>query len=190
MTPSSFPPKHPLKHAFDEMAAADAAYRKMIGLGQTFEEYESAWREVLRRLERVWNKTQAAVHHLPGWKQIESETASLRRTDPLLQYVAQARNVDEHSIQNLAKDYEWNFTATPNREGIRFSWSPWDRPLLPVVNRGTRYDPPRMHLGQSIEPLLGKGKAEPRVVAELAIRFYVSFMSRVSLEVVGNNYDA
>lgn len=185
-----FPPKHPLKLAFDEMVAADFAYRKMLGLDQPFKECESAWREVLRRLERVWTKTQAAVHHLSGWKQIESEITNLRRTDPLLQYVAQARNVDEHSIQNLAKEYEWDFTATLKPEGILLGWSPWDRPLLSLVNRGTRYNPPSVHLGQSIEPLLGNGKAEPRVVAELAIEFYVKFLNRVSLEVVGNNYDA
>lgn len=171
------------------MSAADAAYRKMIGVSQTFEEYELAWREVLRRLERVWAKTQAAVHHLPRWRKIESEVTNLRRTDPLLQYVSQARNADEHSIQNLAMEHDWDFTGTPNSDGILFNWSPWDRPLLPVVNRGVRYEPPRTHLGQSIKPLLGKDKAEPRVVAELAIRFYVDFLNRVSYEVIGNNFE-
>lgn len=187
---TSFPQSHPLRHAYEELGAADVAYRKIVGVAQPFDEYESAWREVLRRLERVWTKTQAAVHHLPGWKKIEAEVAHLRRSDPLLRYIGQARNVDEHSIQNLAKEYEWNFTATPQPEGILFRWSPWDRPLLPVVNRGVTYAPPRVHLGQSIEPLLGKGKAEPRVVAELAIEFYVKFMNQVSLELVGTNYDA
>ena len=187
---NELPPKHPLRHAAEEFEAADIAYRKMIGLGQAFSEYEAAWREVLRRLERVWSKTQAAVHERPGWSKIQSEVASLRKNDPLLQYIVHARNADEHSIQDMAKEYEWNLSATPQPEGVVFRWSPWDRPLLPVMNRGVTYQPPRVHLGNSIEHLFGKGKAEPRVVAELAMRFYVTLLDRVSMEVVGNDYDA
>ena len=181
--------KHPLRHAFDEFSAADKAYRQMVArpMGE-LAEYEASWRELLRHLERVWTKMQAAVHSMPGWKKIEAEVVHLRRTDPLLQYAIQARNVDEHSIQDLARDHDWNLTATPQADGIQLSWSPWDRPLLPVSNRGVVFEPPRVHLGQSIEHLLGKGKAEPRVVAELAMQFYLGVLNRVSLEVVGNSY--
>ena len=182
------PRSHPLKYAFEELIAADVAYKNMLGLDRPFREFESSWREVLRRLERVWTKTEAAVCHLKGWTKIHSEVAKLRRIDPLLQYVRQARNVDEHSIQDVAKEYEWNLTATPTQEGVQVSWSPWDRPLLAVVNHGKRYEPPRMHLGKSIEPLLNNGKSEPRVVAELAIQFYVDFMNRVSSDLVGKNF--
>ena len=63
------------------------------------------------------------------------------------------------------------------------TWSAYDRPLLPVTNRGTIYEPPREHLGASIEHLLGKGKAAPIVVADLALHFYVSLINRVLAEV-------
>lgn len=186
---TQIPPKHPLGYAIAEFYAADSALRKMIGVGHTFADYEALWREVLRRLERVWAKTRAAVRDRPGWQQIESEVAHLRRTDPLLRYIIQARNVDEHSIQELAREYEANLSATPQPGSILLRWSPWDRPLLPVTNRGVTYTPPRMHLGKSISHLLGQGKAEPRVVAELAMEFYVGVLNRVSHEVVKGDYE-
>lgn len=180
--------KHPLRRAIEEMNAAHTALRSMTGIHHTFEEYEALWREVLRRLERAWSKTQAAVYMRPGWKKIESEVAHLRKADPLLRYVLHARNADEHSIQDLTKDYAWNLSAVPHAGGIRITWSPWDRPLLPVTNRGVVYEPPRVHLGKSIKGLLQNGIAEPRVVAQLAFDFYADVLNRVSKDVVGNDY--
>ena len=182
--------KHPLRHAIEEFSSADAAYRKMVEIGVVnFTEYEKAWRTFLHRIERVWTKTQAASHRMPRWQRIESEVSRLRKTDPLLNYLQQARNVEEHSIQELATDWEAKLTAVQIGTEVQLSWQPWDRPLLPVKNRGVKFDPPRIPLGISIVPLLGKGKAEPRVVAELALRFYVDFLNRVSTEVVGELRD-
>lgn len=182
--------EHPLRHAIEEFSSADVAYRKMVEIGVgDFVEYEKAWRSFLHRIERVWTKTQAAAHRMPGWQKIESEVSRLRKTDPLLNYLQQARNVEEHSIQELATDWDAKLTAVQFGTEVQLSWQPWDRPLLPVTNRGVKFDPPRIHLGKSIEPLLGKGKAETRVVAELALRFYVGFLDRVSTEVVGDLRD-
>lgn len=177
---------HPLKSAAEEFELANRAYRRMVEIGiGDFSAYEKAWRDFLHRIERVWVKTQAAVHGMLNWKKIESEILHLRNTDPLLVYLRQARNVDEHTIAELAKDWDAKLTAVQKGSNIELSWQPWDRPLLPVRNRGVTYDPPKTHLGKSIEHLKGKGKAEPRVVAELALSFYIDFLNRVSTEVVG-----
>lgn len=178
---------HPLHPAWMEFQAADVAYRRMVACGVgNFEEYELAWRELLGRIERVWAKTEAAVMAMPGWQKVKSDVTRLRRSDPLLIYLFQARNVDEHSIAPLAKEHDMNLQGKLTENGrVQLSWDPWDRPLLPVANRGVVYQPPRMHLGASIAPLLGKGKAEPRVVAELGMQFYINFLNRVSTEVVG-----
>lgn len=174
----------PLKFAVQEFSFADEAYRRMvkIGVGDFFE-YQKEWRKFLRRIERVWVKTQAAVHGMPNWQQIESEVSRLRKKDPLLHYLQQARNVDEHTISELAEDWEPRLEVKQTGNKVEIRWQPWDRPLLPVKNRGVTCDPPKTHLGKSIEHLKGKGKAEPRVVAELALRFYCHFLNRVYLEV-------
>ncbi|MDD5136766.1 MAG: hypothetical protein PHX20_03325 [Candidatus Omnitrophica bacterium] len=178
---------HPLKYAAEEFSLADCAYRKMVAIGVgDFTEYEKAWREFLHRIERVWVKTQAAACGMPGWKKIESEVEALRTSDPLLGYLKQARNVDEHTISDLTKDWNPQFKAVQRGDKIKLTWKEWDRPLLPVKNRGIVYNPPEFHLGKSIEHLKHKGKAEPRVIAELALEFYCDFLNSVSKEVVGN----
>lgn len=177
---------HPLYQAYVEFEAADVAYRRMCArpMGD-FDEYEASWRELLGRIERVWSKTEAAVSHLPGWQKVKSEIAQLRRTDPLLQYIQQARHVDEHSISALATEWDADLKGVVNPDGkLQLTWQPWDRPLLPVVNRGVTYLPPTTHLGSSISELFGQGKAQPRVIGELALRFYVNMLNRVSTEVV------
>jgi hypothetical protein len=174
-----------------EFGLADMAYRTMVRIGVgDFGEYDAAWREFLHRIERVWTKTHAAAHGLPGWQKIESEVVALRKSDPLLCYLIQARNVDEHTISPVAQDWNANIRMAQTGNEIRAAWDAWDRPLLPVKNRGVVYEPPRKHLGAAIEPLLKKGRAEPVIVAELALRFYVNFINRVSSEVVGKRRDA
>lgn len=179
--------KHPLRYAVEEFSLADRAYRRMVKIGVgDFSEYEKAWREFLHRIERVWIKTQAAVYNMPNWKKIESEVIRLRKDDPLLNYLQQARNVDEHSILDVVNDWDPQFKAKHKGDKVELTWKEWDRPLLPVKNRGVVYNPPTNHMGISIEHLKHKGKAEPRVIAELALRFYCDFLSRVSNEVVGS----
>lgn len=177
--------KHPLRQAFDELSFADKSYRRMVEICHgDFSDYERAWRVFLSHIERFWTKTQAAVHHLPGWTKIESEVTNLRKTDELLRYLQHARNADEHSIQELAAEWDAKMVAVQDGQRIRASWQPWDRPLLPVKNRGVTYVPPRIHLGQPLDSLLGTGKPESIVVAELAMKFYVSLFNRVCDEVV------
>lgn len=181
---------HPLRYAAEEFSLANRAYQRMIEIGVgDFTEYEKAWREFLHRIERVWIKIQAGVHNMPDWQKIESEVKGLRKKDPLLNYLQQARNVDEHSISDVVKDWKPRFEAKQKGDKVELSWKVWDRPLLPVKNRGVVYNPPNSHMGKSIEHLKQKGKAEPRVIAELALRFYCDLLNRVSVEVVGSKRD-
>jgi len=180
---------HPLRHAAEEFSLADCAYRKMVKISVgDFVEYEKAWREFLHHIERVWVKTQAVVYDMPNWKKIESEVLQLRKHDSLLAYLQQARNVDEHSISDVVKEWEPCFRAKQKCDRVELTWKEWDRPLLPVKNRGVVYSPPTNHLGNDIECLKHKGKAEPRVIAELALKFYCDFLNKVSVEVVGNKW--
>jgi len=180
---TNFQVNHPLKHAVAEFELADQAYKRMLEISVgSFQSYEIAWRDFLRRIERVYAKTRSASMHKSGWQKINSEISSTRKNDPLLQYLQQARNADEHSIQDVASDWDAQLTATPTEGGIRLNWKHWDRPLLPITNRGVTYIPARHHLGTSYEHLLGKGKAEPVIVAEFALQFYCDFINRVSTE--------
>ena len=180
------PKGHPLHDASKELIAAVDFYKKMLEhhLGD-FAAFDSAWREFLQKLERVWNKAQAGVHDQPGWSRLESEFNRLRSDDPLLRYLRHARNADEHSLQQVSTD--WNASLRVSDAGpgsVKVEWEPWDRPLLPVVNRGVAYQPPKEHLGQSIEPKLKQGTAAPIVVADLALHFYRNLLDRIIIEIL------
>jgi len=178
---------HPLRHAAEEFDLANAAYHKMVKIAVgDFIEYEKAWREFLHRIERVWLKIKAAVHDMPSWQKIETEVTELRENDSLLNYLQQARNIDQHTILDVVKDWDPQFVAKQKGDKVELGWKEWDRPLLPVEKRDVVYNPPDSHLGKSIKDLKHKGKAEPRVVAELALRFYCDLLNRVSAEVFGS----
>lgn len=180
------PKGHPLHDASKELMAAIDFYQKMLEhhLGD-FATFEAAWREFLQKIERVWNKTQAAVCEHPRWPRLESEVVRLRNTDPLLRYLRHARNADEHSIQAMASDWDANLRASQvGEKTVRLDWEPWDRPLLPVSNRGVVFDPPKEHLGESITEKFKKGAAEPIVIADLALHFYRDLLNRTIAEVL------
>jgi hypothetical protein len=180
------PKDHILHHASKEIIAAVEFYERMIKhhLGN-FSTFESDWREFLQKLERVWNKTQAAASGLTGWPKLEAEINKTRNEDPLLSYLRHARNADEHSIQQVAADWDANLRETPvDSTSVRLDWEPWDRPLLPVKNRGVIYQPPRKHLGIDFTDKLKKGTAEPIIVADMALHFYRNLLNRVINEVI------
>ena len=179
--------KFPLVEAAKELKSADIAYRKMVKVGVgRFSEYESAWRDFLQCIDRAWNKTQAEAKGKPKWQKLESEYVQLRKKDPLLRYIAEARNVTEHTIDPTIKDWNANLRATTVGNKIKIEWDEWDRPLLPVTNRGTVFNPPKKHLGKPMKHYRRQGVSESRTVAELAMRFYVDMINRVLEEVFIN----
>jgi len=172
--------------AFVELVSATNAYKKMVEVGVgSFHQYDMAWREFLQAIDRAWNKVLVRCHGEKKWQKLKSKYEKLRKEDPLLKYVAQARNVTEHSISDVIMDWDANLKAQPILGGIHLSWSPWDRPLLPVTNRGATFLPPKKHLSKSMEYYRQKrpGVEEPRVVAELAMQFYVKMMQEITNEV-------
>lgn len=174
----------PLVETAKELKAADAAYRKMVQIGiHNFHEYERAWRDFLHCIDRAWNKTCAEARGRKNWQRIESEYGNLRKTDPLLKYLVHARNVSEHTISPLIKEWKPNLKLTPVDDKLRIEWDGWDRPLLPITDRGTLFNPPKKHLGKPWGHYRRKGVSEPRTAAELAMKFYVGMLNRVSTEV-------
>jgi len=175
------PPDHPLRFSVAEFNRGIDVFKVMRDISRPFSDHEAAWREVLHRVERIYSKTKAASAGKPDWPAINSEISHLRKTDPLLVYVQQARHADEHSIQHVATDWDAQLSVERVADGsIRVSWKPWDRQLLPVTNRGVTYNPPRIHLGKDLSPLLGKGNEESVIVASKALQFYGRFVNHVS----------
>lgn len=173
-----------LIEAIKELKDADAAYQKMVDVGiGSFFEYDRAWRDFLQSIDRVWNKTAAMCKGEKCWPKLKSKYERLRKTDPLLNYLIQARNVTEHTISPVVKEWDANIRAHQIPGAIRIEWDKWDRPLLPVTNRGVTFQPPKMHLGKPMVYYKRPGVEEPKLAAELAMYFYVGMLNEVSSKI-------
>jgi hypothetical protein len=140
----NFPKVHLMYRSAEEFESAAKAWQAMGKIGvRPIEELEASWSVFLMHVERIWNKLQAGARGLSGWQKIESEVSNLRKNDPTLMYAHHARNATEHTIQEFATDWNGPLTAVSTQSTITVSWPAWDRPLLPVKDRGVTYQAPK-----------------------------------------------
>lgn len=186
-----------LKQPQSELSAASRSIDAMK-TATTFEEFESEWREFLTCIEKAWNKTervcQSQRDRFQPW---QGKYQSLRKKDMLLRYLKQARDADNHSIQDIAElkpGYTGLNFADPrggyiknleiqNGQIVRYEGDPavlTIRPphpvALPVKNSGQWYNPPTSHLGLPV------ADANPVSLAILGLKFYEDFLMSVEQE--------
>lgn len=131
--------------------------------------FRDAWEAVLVNLKSIGEILKVGAR---GSESCSARIADLWSTvwgDPLLRYLIEARNVEEHGLERSA-DYEEGFTRIgASGESIRIDTAPdgrtivspingssltvWSVPrsfsLLPVVDKhGKRWDVPSQHVGQ------------------------------------------
>ena len=143
----------------------------VLNSAQSLDLFESAWRDFLYRLERVWDKAEAHYGRSPKWSGWSGKYKVLRSTDPLLLYVRQARNAEQHSVEEVTTQVEGGFgiglgtgvdSAAINHleisdgkiqsqdvsPGMLIAPLPRFVRLLSVTNRHRSYAPPTVHLGK------------------------------------------
>ncbi len=153
------------------------AYRKLYQAP----DYERAlvhWADFLNRFQRIFNKLTAASAKSPKAKAWMQKNINERKSDELLRYLHQARHSDEHGfgpladnirtvripgiistqyVKKLTIDSDGTVTVDgTDQHGNRLR--PQDIStisrirLKTVINRGVSFDPPKMHLGQTVDP--------------------------------------
>ena len=175
-----------------ELAKARAAIGEMRD-AKTLDALEEAWKEFLGRLERVWNKGVSHFGKSPKWNGWKGQFEGLRKTDPLLSYLVNARGADEHTVNEIVgreapgiginpakgnslyiERMEINnrniFIQSPQK--IRVDFLPARTTLLPVTNRGRVYAVPTSHLGNPVDLM------NVIAVADVAAEFYENFLAR------------
>jgi hypothetical protein len=182
-----------LRPAKNDLASAARAVERMK-LSTDREEFEAEWRDFLNCIEKVWVKTERACQ--PFRQQFEpwqGQYTRLRRKDMLLRYLKQARDADNHSIQDVME-------ITPGGIGLRAgaSGSVYIRELsidakgqikidasddviveiinpkvvaVKVLNNGEWYNPPSTHLDNPVSD------HHPVTLAELGLKFYEKFIA-------------
>lgn len=183
-----------LKHPRVELRAAARAIDGMKS-ANSLEEFESKWREFLTCLEKVWTKVERSCQPFRNkFEPWQGTYHRLRKKDMLLRYLKQARDADNHSIQDFTE-------IVPGSRNIRFvnpqggyikhmeirggeiavyegdpivvENKPPQPIAIPVKNNGEWHNPPTSHLDKPITT------RHPVALAELGLNFYENFVNEV-----------
>jgi len=163
-----------------------------------FSEFQENWENFLFRIERAWEFTERILRDKKGFQKWHGPYTSLRKKDPLLVFLRQARNAEMHSIsptvskplKMVVKDKSGrgflldsisskleNGTLTINLESpdilldVEAQIVPSDPAVVRFKNRGKWYNPPWRHLKERIVDL------HPVSLADLGLSFYKSYVN-------------
>ena len=88
------------RHSRIVLARAAAALQAMEA-AEELEAFERHWQEFLHRVERVWIKCTAQYKSSSRWQGWSGEMVRLRRNDPLLSHLKNARDADQHTLSAI-----------------------------------------------------------------------------------------
>lgn len=160
-----------------------------IRIAQEFETFESAWTDFLLASNSVYSVLEQSVKGHTKAEEWFGRKKHERRIDPLLAYLHQARNTDEHGIEPVAEHDPGGFSIGTRGEhvsienmvfgpeGLHATIRPVDGKyptiqirtpravLIHVRNSrfGDVFNPPREHLGKTLDD------NSPLSVAELGL---------------------
>jgi hypothetical protein len=138
----------------------------VVATTNDFPTLEKHWASFLVSAGRVFTKLEQGTKVSSKSKAWWGKQLHQRRTDPLLRYLWHARNADEHTLQRINQLQPASAKVVdPKQEDVAalerameketrpwvplglVEWTPEHVALLPVTDRGVRYDPPKEHLG-------------------------------------------
>lgn len=176
--------------------AADARLHRVREARKLFEsgrlsrvELRTAWAHFLLAANGVYSKLQQGAKGSSQSEQWFAQKLAERKADPLLQYIHQARNAEEHSVEGSDAEHgiritpanKWTTVLSDGSDGkpIRISTPSGKKPsgklhapgihLRPVTNRGVSYNPPTLHLGIPLpeRSILGVVSCAERYLTEM-----------------------
>jgi hypothetical protein len=171
------------------------SYIEQMENSNSLQNYEDNWKEFLHNLERSWNKLTSHLKRSPkyqGWTD-RGKAEKLRRQDPLLSYLVNARGAEEHSVADITSNEAGGIGINPavgnslhikkmvmnngqltidSDQALKIEFIPGKMILLPVENRGRIYQLPIEHLGQKID------YKNPVEIAKLGYDFYLNYFNK------------
>ena len=174
---------------FLELRWANQALTQMQSAGD-LNEYKKSWVDFLHYLDRARKKLVKHAHAGGSVQKYLSEVNRLRKDDELLLYLAQARNADEHSIQEIVDKQAACLTITGGTGGgtihrgvfegsgrvgnllhdgnLEIRFHPERLEVIPISNWGVIYPAPESPLGGLLKTRI------PHELAKIALKYYES----------------
>jgi len=147
-------------------------------------EFESNWIDFLNYLEKISKKSELECKHFSNFQPWQGKYINERRKDPLLRYLKNARDADQHSIQPITSEKGHGIQLISPTEGATFtegdSITLRAKITIPRIetetfkNFNVIYSPPAEHMG---EKLLDSN--DPIEIAELGIRYYEEYLNNI-----------
>lgn len=147
---------------------------------------ERGWFDFILHLDLCFIKAERECQDIRNkFEPFQGTFKALRRKDPLLSYLKNARDAINHSIVS-GIDYSMIENAEPipiaigfGLEGEIHTWkevlgSPIELKLQPIEINGQIWQSPTQHLGKALI-----GDRDPLEVANLAIEFYQNFLDQI-----------
>lgn len=172
----------------------------------SLEDFEETWKQYLFRLERVWSKSKDRYKRYPKWSGWSAPYSTARKNDPLLVYLRNARNADEHTEQEIADKLPsgigigasdggalyieelaiigGRITELKGSSNMKVEFVPGRLRLRDVTNKGILYLVPTSHLGKEVDT------TDIISIARLGLSYYESFCSAAIKEFESQAIDA
>lgn len=173
-----------IRHAKARLIQAEAAAAGLMAAA-SFDGLESKWTDFLVAAASIFTKLEQGAKRFAPSELWFRQIRTLRRNDPLLRYLHHARNANEHGIQDTAHRkavgaviefpngkeavlrvdspdviFEQQETGgAPIKRIIRYT------DLVPIFDRGVKYDPPTEHLGEAIDT------RDPAKISAMALEY-------------------
>jgi hypothetical protein len=151
----------------------------MVNIVLEYDGFEIYWSELLTAGNGVHLALEKGAKDSPQSRQWFGAKKRERRLDPLLNYMLQARNAEEHGIHPVAvrghggeptgleafkrgfavgpnfrtREGVFGYFSTPEKAAVLWRVTPPDAELIPVHNDvfGQTFDPPTEHLGRPLK---------------------------------------
>lgn len=167
-----------------------------------FSEFQESWENFLFRIERAWEFTERTLKNRKGFQQWHKPYTDLRKKDPLLVFLRQARNAEMHSVSptvskplkmaivdKSGRGFQLNSISSKLEDGtltidldspdilldLDTKIVPTNPEVVRFKNRGKWYNPPWQHLRERISDL------HPVALAELGLSFYRAYVNEAEL---------
>ncbi len=159
-------------------------------------EYEKHWLNFLGHIEKLWKKSERECQPFKNkFQPWQGKFIKLRRTDQLLKYIKNCRDVDNHLIESVVEKTNSKTTLNPadrskphfiknlkiGKEGFEYegdpmeiNFTPASIKCLPVKNSGVEYNVPQKHLKRKLSH-----PDNPIFIGELGIKFYKDYLTQI-----------